>query len=584
MDAVTKQTVREISAEIDKRLTDKIIEKSNAELLKKLLAKAESPTEAFAIAALGTTYKRTGFHFDKRLERVTDSVRYLKKNEALSFTQEEKALTHTLVIGDNYPALLNLLVQYQGKIDVIYIDPPYGKDDMGDFAKTNYNNDITRDNLLSMLYPRLQLAKRLLSDTGVIFCSIDDRNQAYVKGLFDEVFGEGNFVAQITVVVKPEGRQYGYFAKTHEYVLVYCKSEGDLGLQEVEMANGEFKYQDDKGGFNTIGLRNRAVRIFNSSNRPNLRYPFYVDETHKDKYGFSCVSTIAQDGWTKVLPSIVDGLESVWRWGKETAEQNKTELVALKGSDGEIRIFKKDRDLTTLPKTVWFEKEFNSITGTRETAEILSKGAFDYPKPVALIKYILKTVTNEDALVLDFFAGSGTTGQAVLELNQEDGGRRKFILCTNNEVSEDEEIDFFTKKGLLPPMPTEKAEKEKWDTLHKILKDTKEYKKLAETEELKTLGIAYNVTSKRLKRVMTGSCYDGTNNFKWLEKHSPLGDNLLVLDVAEEDDAAKVNSLQEGERLPDKIDETLYGKKKMPLAEKIQWLMNNFENVRRAIE
>ncbi|MCE7898256.1 MAG: hypothetical protein DPW11_01815 [bacterium] len=157
----TQQVKTDLIAELDQRIADGIIEKTNADLLKKLITSADSINEAIMIAELGTTYKRTGFHFDKRLERMTDTIKYFKKNEKLSFVQDKNALTHKLIIGDNYDALLNLLIEYRGKIDVIYIDPPYGKDSMGEFAKTNYDNAITRDNLLSMLYPRLVLARQL---------------------------------------------------------------------------------------------------------------------------------------------------------------------------------------------------------------------------------------------------------------------------------------------------------------------------------------------------------------------------------------------------------------------------------------
>ena len=148
-------TMREIKEELisdlQRRVDDKILEPTNFELLKKLILKADSIDEAIMISELGTTYKRTGFHFDKRLEKMTDTIKYLKKNKNLSFVTDENKLHHKLIIGDNYPALLNLLIEYKGKIDVIYIDPPYGKDSMGDFAQTNYENAITRDNLLSML-------------------------------------------------------------------------------------------------------------------------------------------------------------------------------------------------------------------------------------------------------------------------------------------------------------------------------------------------------------------------------------------------------------------------------------------------
>ena len=185
-------------AEIQRRVDDKILEQTNADLLTKLICNADALDEAMAIAQLGTTYKRTGLHYDKRLEKQRgNTIKYFKKNEELSFSDGTDSPHHKLIIGDNYDALQNLLIQYRGKVDVIYIDPPYGKDSMGEFAKTNYDNAITRDNLLSMLHPRLVLARQLLSNTGVIFCSIDDRNQSYVKCLFDEIFGESAFLFNV---------------------------------------------------------------------------------------------------------------------------------------------------------------------------------------------------------------------------------------------------------------------------------------------------------------------------------------------------------------------------------------------------
>lgn len=362
--------------------------------------------------------------------------------------------------GDNLDALKLLQETYLGKVKMIYIDPPYntGNDFVyeDDFRKNNdeylpgsgqfddQGNQLVQNtesngrfhtDWLNMLYPRLRIARDLLTDDGVIFISIDDNEIENLRKVCDELFGIQNFIAQLSVIVKTEGRQYGHLAKTHEYILVYSKSDISVTMNQIRVAGGEFRYYDEKGGFNTIGLRNRAVRIFNSTNRPNLRYPFYVDDSHKDRYGFSKVSTIPKEGWIEVLPSIVDGLESVWRWGKETAEANKDELVALRGNDNQIRIYKKDRDLTTLPKTVWFDKEFNSIVGTREVAALLGKGLFDFPKPIMLIKQLVEIATNKDSLVLDFFSGSATTAHAVMQLNAEDGGNRKFILVQLPEAT-----------------------------------------------------------------------------------------------------------------------------------------------------
>lgn len=218
---------QELLNEIDRRLKDKIIEKSNADLIKKLINNAETLTEAIAIAELGTTYKKTGFHFEKRLENIEeDTVKYFKKNDDLSFYDEADDGVNKLIIGDNYDALLNLLIQYRGKIDVIYIDPPYSKNSMGEFAETNYHNALTRDNLLSMLYPRLTLAKELLSPEGFIFCSIDDKNYAYVKCLFDDIFDESNFINTFVWKKIPAARRKRINLRSIRSILFFTQKAG----------------------------------------------------------------------------------------------------------------------------------------------------------------------------------------------------------------------------------------------------------------------------------------------------------------------------------------------------------------------
>jgi len=266
-----QQVQSDLILELDKRIADKIIEQSNADLLKKLINNAESVNEAIMIAELGTTYKRTGFHFDKRLEKMTDTIKYFKKNEKLSFVQDKSALTHKLIIGDNYDALLNLLIEYRGKIDVIYIDPPYGKDSMGEFAQTNYDNAITRDNLLSMLYPRLVLARQLLSESGVIFCSIDDKNQAYVKGLFDEVFGESGFVANFIWKGRGGRQDSKNYAEVHEFVLVYGKEDFIAERQEKELG-GFINYDKEKNKNYKLQLLRKWGSNSKRQDRPNLYY------------------------------------------------------------------------------------------------------------------------------------------------------------------------------------------------------------------------------------------------------------------------------------------------------------------------
>lgn len=341
-----------------------------------------------------------------------------------------------LLEGDNLHSLHLLEKTHRGKIDLIYIDPPYNTLSEG-FVYSDKLIDKTdgfeHSKWASLIYSRIVLSRRLLSQKGVIFISIDDNELYSLKLICDEVFGSDNYVSTITVIVKPEGRRYGAFAKTHEYILVYAKSIDDIELNEIEVEGAKYQYSDDFGGFNLKGLRNRNVRAFNSTNRPNLRYPFYIDTNNPDANGLFKVSTEYMDGYEEVWASTIDGLESVWRWGKETASKKIDELTAYRGKDNEIRIFQKERKLSQTAKTLWNEKDFISQKGTKEIQEILGKGKFDFPKPLELIKRILTIGTNKHTTVLDFFAGSGTTGHAVMELNKKDGGQRRFILCTNNE-------------------------------------------------------------------------------------------------------------------------------------------------------
>ncbi len=364
--------------------------------------------------------------------------------------------------GDNLDVLKLLRETYLGKVKMIYIDPPYNtgndfvyEDDFsqtaGDYlansgqyddqgnrlvANTESNGRFHTD-WLNMIYPRLKVARDLLSDDGVIFISIDDNEVENLRKICDEIFGSQNFVSQLTIIVKPEGRRYGAFAKTHEYALVFAKSLENSIFYEIEVEGSSYQYSDQKGGFNLKGLRNRNVKSFNSTNRPNLRYPFYVDINNPDSDGLCKVSTEYIDGFIKVMPSTIDGLESVWRWGKEKSTNEIDMLVAYKGNDGEIRIFQKERKLTQTPKTVWIDKHIISNKGTSEVETIVGKGVFSFPKPLRLIINMLSIGSSSDDIILDFFSGSATTAHAVMQLNAEDGGNRKFIMVQLPEVTDE---------------------------------------------------------------------------------------------------------------------------------------------------
>lgn len=544
MDA-KKITISDLIDEIERRVEDNILERKNADLLIKLINKADSLTEAITIAQLGTTYRRTGLHYDKRIEKFSDTIKYFRKNERLSFTDGSDKPHHKLIIGDNYEALLNLLIEYTGRIDVIYIDPPYGKDSMGEFADTNYNNALTRDNLLSMLYPRLVLAKQLLSDEGVIFCSIDDKNQAYVKCLFDEVFGEKNFIGTL-IWQSATDNNPRQISTEHEYIISFCKIRGNQSnwLAKSEKAKMiEEKYLELKQSTDDVVTIQNNLRIWIKANKHLLQgVAHYNNVDEKGVYSNSSNSSNTKPGgYTFDIIHPVTHKACVkpeygWRWTEKTfANYDKAgDIEWGKDETTQPHVKKRIETVREQLKSVCYE---DGRVATKLLERIFgSKKIFDNPKPnnliVRLISYL--TANRDDCVVLDFFAGSGTTGHATLDLNKTDGGNRTFILCQLNEVTE--------------TTPN---------------------------------GIAYDVTSKRLKRVMTGSCYDGTTDFAWLKDNEPYGGSLDVYEIE-----SVSNAEHECGKTPfDVIDETLYGQKKFQnLKDKIRWVCENFENTQRCLD
>ena len=370
--------------------------------------------------------------------------------------------------GDNLDALKLLQETYLGKVKMIYIDPPYntGSDafvydddfamESGEFAENsgavdeegnrlfdmrvnNESNGRFHTDWLNMIYPRLRLAKDLLADDGVIFISIDDNEQENLKKICDEIFGAGNFKSLITIIANPGGRDYGGIARTTEYMLVYTKREDDI-LKKVPDENHVFSMYDENGSFEIRELRNRNT-IFNDKNRPNLCYPFYVNPHSKDEYGLLDVA-LEEDSLhcVKVMPLVSNGIQTVWRWGKEE-KARKNLNINLKGKkkqDGSYMIVEKYRDENVMVKNAWLEKKFRTENGSVQMRSLFEiKGIFPYPKPIDIVHLIAQMATNENDIILDFFSGSATTAHAVMQLNAEDGGKRKFIMVQLPEATAD---------------------------------------------------------------------------------------------------------------------------------------------------
>lgn len=356
---------------------------------------------------------------------VENKLPILKEVPELAIKNNDGKPTHILIEGDNYHALTCLNYTHKGKIDVIYIDPPYNTgsdgfrykdkriiDKFPDGTEVPIDHPFKHSYWLSFMRKRLELARDVLKGEGVIFISIDDNEVSQLRLLCDEIFGENNFMANIIWQhsIQPKG-YLNKFSVHHNYILCYRKMK-DFELSAFERTEEHNKNysnpdNDPKGPWRSGDVRNALYR-------PNLIFDI------KTPSG-------------KIIKSPKNG----WRWSKETInEKIKTgEIIFNKDETKIIHKIYLSNVRGRAPETIWFGKDVGTTReATRELKEIFGGEApFETPKPVRLIKHILRLVNNKKAIVLDYFAGSGTTAHAVLDINKKDGGKRKFILCTNNE-------------------------------------------------------------------------------------------------------------------------------------------------------
>ena len=343
---------------------------------------------------------------------------------------EDNGSENMIIRGDNLEALKALLPRYEGRVKCIYIDPPYNTGNEGWVYNDNVNDpkikkwlgevvgkegeDLTRhDKWLCMMYPRLKLLQKLLADDGAIFISIDEIEHRYLELVMDEIFGSANRID--TFVWQNNyggGAKSNYVVHLHEYVLCFAKNISTVGKIELPPDDNilkYYKYKDEK--FDTRGpYRLQPLATTSMDDRPNLRYPLFY-EGHE------------------VWPA------KQWFWSKERAlEAQANDELVFSEKNGKWTVNYKQY-LNGADGTQRKSKPYSIITGiytqagTKAIKEIMGSGkAFDFPKPPELIMYFIQMITGEDDIVLDSFAGSGTTAHAVLNMNKADGGHRKFIL------------------------------------------------------------------------------------------------------------------------------------------------------------
>lgn len=374
-------------------------------------------------------------------ERLRDELPVLIEDATKAIISDyTDAPNHVLIEGDNLEALAALTYTHEGKIDVIYIDPPYNtgnKDFVYNDSFVDSEDTYRHSKWLSFMNKRLRIAKQLLSDKGVIFISIDDNEQAQLKLLCDEIFSQNNFVSDVIWQhsIQPKGYA-GKFSLHHNYTLIYRKSEKFIlrNMERTEEDNKAYKNPDNdpRGKWRSGDVRNALYR-------PNLIYDI-------------------------ITPSgkIIHAPEKGWRWSKETVAEkiNSGEIVFNRDETNIIRKIYLDTVEGRCPETIWFGKDVGTTREANTELKEVFDGEvpFDTPKPTGLLKRIMTIGADNNSTILDFFAGSGTTLHATMQLNDEDGGHRKCILVTNNENNICEEVTYERNKRVINGYTTPKGE------------------------------------------------------------------------------------------------------------------------------
>ena len=371
--------------------------------------------------------------------------------------------------GDNLEVLKLLQKSYHGKIKMIYIDPPYNtgkdfvyKDDFTDNIE-NYKEitgQINKEGIklttntetngryhsdwLNMMYPRLKLARNLLTDDGVIFISIDDNEQANLKKICDEIFGEENFVAQLSTIMNLKGNndEFG-FSGTHEFTAVYSKEKVSLKLNNLTVDEEELNdWKEDELGLYKQGANLKSTGVnAPREKRPNLFFPIFIDKNNNIFVTDDNSKPQNYEGELEILYPITDDQEMSWRWSKSKF-RNEFQNIIVSRFENNISIYKKQRptlgDLPSKkPKTVFYKPEYSSGNGTAQIKFLFNKKVFSNPKPIELIKDFFILGTNKNSIVLDFFSGSATTAHSVMQLNAEDEGNRKYIMVQLPELCDE---------------------------------------------------------------------------------------------------------------------------------------------------
>ena len=405
--------------------------------------------------------KKYGLVWEEHAEIVEEEMKrkipvFVENTEKKIVGSSDEKEYNFLLEGDNLHSLKLLEKTHAGKIDVIYIDPPYNtgnKDFIYNDKFVDKTDGYTHSKWLSFMSKRLEIARKLLSEDGAIFINIDDNEHAQLKLLCDEIFGESNFLTSIPWHNRTSIQNDTDISVNHEYVVAYAKYKRPDNRRMKDsnkhiwntLTGFTFNMREaDKSKFSNPDNDPRGIwkaDPFDAPNiRPNLTYPILNPNT----------------GETHLPPK-----GRHWRMSKEKYEKafEDNRIIFGKGGNGrpQLKVFYSEVSYKGMVANTWFDADIfgTSTEGKKELLKCLpeSNVIFSTPKPTKFYRELMKLSTSKESIILDFFAGSGTTGHAVVQLNQEDGGNRKYILCTNNENNICEEVTYKRLANIQEELP-----------------------------------------------------------------------------------------------------------------------------------
>lgn len=409
----------------------------------------------------------------EQLKTQLPILREVKDRQIVNDTETKHYPNHILIEGENLQALVALTYTHAGMIDVIYIDPPYNtgnKDFVYNDSFVDTEDTYRHSKWLSFMEKRLKIAKTLLSEKGVIFISIDDNEQANVELLCNEVFGEKNRISKLPRITKSSGKTTDKIAQNHDYILFYAKNIDQVIVTGLPHDDEGFRYSDEYETSRGRYKLNQTLDYDSLSYSDGLDYPITIE-------GITLYPGGSYEKFLERKAGNHRRADWAWRWSPDLYDFGlKNGFVVLKKSKNGYRIYTKTYQYASIVKDNdeykvdykertkpiqsidFIDNIFSNDNAKKELGKLFNPIPFDYPKPTSIMNMLLRIIPHSST-ILDFFAGSGTTMHATMQLNKEDGGHRQCILVTNNENGICENVTYERNKRVIEGYTTPKGEK-----------------------------------------------------------------------------------------------------------------------------